>query len=176
MALSNYTRSQGRHNGGIRTIGLIDQREIASATIADATYTAITFSEGCCFSRYEFREDEAEYKETLSVSNGALVVAHELKFLLDKMGEACSQAISTLAEAAENGLVAIVLTTNGDSFIVGHSAEFGKERPLRFISATGTTGKQLSESTGEVITLRSQDVSKAKPYTGDFDTLFVAAS
>ena len=59
--------------------------------------------------------------------------------------------------------------------MVGYSVEFEKERPLRLVSANGTTGKQLAEGTNEVITLRSQDVSKAKPFFGDMETLFSAA-
>ena len=150
---------------------------MAEVTYASAEkgYSAIRLDEDCYFSKYEFREDEAEYRETVSVVNGAQVVTHELIFTLDKMGNDSSPAITSIADAARNGLIALLTTPNGDSFLVGYSVEFEKERPLRLVSANGTTGKQLAEGTNEVITLRSQDVSKAKPFFGDMETLFSAA-
>lgn len=171
MSLSNYARSRSRRNGGIRLIGLVEQSDVAEVTYASAEkgYSAIRLDEDCYFSKYEFREDEAEYRETVSV------VTHELIFTLDKMGNDSSPAITSIADAARNGLIALLTTPNGDSFLVGYSVEFEKERPLRLVSANGTTGKQLAEGTNEVITLRSQDVSKAKPFFGDMETLFSAA-
>ena len=177
MALSNYVRTRSRKNGGIRMLGLIERSEVATITSQGSTteFTAITFEEGCCFSKYEFREDEAVYKESVSVSNGARVVTHELSFLLDKMGSESSVAVSAIAEAADEGLIAIVQTMNGDTFLVGYSQEFGKERPLRLASSDVTTGKQLSDGTSEVVTLTSTDVSKAKIFAGELDSLFVPA-
>ena len=177
MSLSNYARSRSRRNGGIRLIGLVEQSDVAEVTYASAEkgYSAIRLDEDCYFSKYEFREDEAEYRETVSVVNGAQVVTHELIFTLDKMGNDSSPAITSIADAARNGLIALLTTPNGDSFLVGYSVEFENERPLRLVSANGTTGKQLAEGTNEVITLRSQDVSKAKPFFGDMETLFSAA-
>ena len=163
MSLSNYARSRSRRNGGIRLIGLVEQSDVAEVTYASAEkgYSAIRLDEDCYFSKYEFREDEAEYRELI--------------FTLDKMGNDSSPAITSIADAARNGLIALLTTPNGDSFLVGYSVEFEKERPLRLVSANGTTGKQLAEGTNEVITLRSQDVSKAKPFFGDMETLFSAA-
>ena len=177
MALTNYVRTRSRKNGGIRMLGLIDRSEVAGiSSLGSMTeFTSVTFEEGCCFSKYEFREDEAVYKETVSVSNGARIVTHELSFLLDKMGSECSAAVSAIAEAADEGLIAVVQTMNGDTFLVGYSQEFGKERPLRLVSADGTSGKQLSDGTSEVVTLRCTDVAKAKIYTGDIDSLFTTA-
>ena len=170
MSLSNYARSRSRRNGGIRLIGLVEQSDVAEVTYASAEkgYSAIRLDEDCYFSKYE-------YRETVSVVNGAQVVTHELIFTLDKMGNDSSPAITSIADAARNGLIALLTTPNGDSFLVGYSVEFEKERPLRLVSANGTTGKQLAEGTNEVITLRSQDVSKAKPFFGDMETLFSAA-
>ena len=135
MSLSNYARSRSRRNGGIRLIGLVEQSDVAEVTYASAEkgYSAIRLD--------EFWEDEAEYRETVSVVNGAQVVTHELIFTLDKMGNDSSPAITSIADAARNGLIALLTTPNGDSFLVGYSVEFEKERPLRLVSANGTTGK-----------------------------------
>ncbi|MDD3108915.1 MAG: hypothetical protein PHV49_06900 [Alistipes sp.] len=174
MSLTSYTRSSGRKNGGIRTIGLIDQSELVSATYssADQGYSEITLSEACYFAKYEFREDEAEYKESVSVNHDARVVTHELSFILDKMGNDAAQALTDLLNAHNSGIIALITTTNGDSFLVGYSPEFLKERPLRIDTVNGTTGKQLGDNTREIVTLKSQDVTKARPFLGEFSTLF----
>lgn len=178
MPLSNYTRSLSRKNGGIRLLGLIDQSELASATYtaADGGYSAITLDDACFFAKYEFREDEAEYKESVSIVNGARIVNHELTFLLDKMGNDTTKAITNILDVAQNGLIAIIRTMNGDSFLIGYSTEFLKERPLRVAAVNGTTGKLLAEGTNEIITLRCQDVAKAKPFTGELESLFASTT
>ena len=174
MSLTNYTKSKSRRNGGIRMLGLIDRNEVVSATYSPAEkgYTSITLDEDCFFAKFEFREDEAEYKEEVLFSNGAWSVTHELRFTLDKMGNDCGPAVSALTNASHNGMIAIVVTTNGDTFLVGYSPEFGKERPLRLLSAGGTTGQRLSDGTREIVVLQSQDVSKASPLFDDPNQLF----
>ena len=57
--------------------------------------------------------------------------------------------------------------------LLGYSQEFGKERPLRIASAQATTGRLLSETTSETVTLRSEDVSKARPLLDDLNNLFL---
>lgn len=169
MALSGYTKSAGRKNGGIRILALINQSDVLGATyhLRSQGYTEIRLREGCRFSVYEFPEDQAEYIEQVSFSQGALVVRHELRFMLEKMGDEISPIISELNQSSLTGLIGIVVTPNGDSFVVGYSEEFRAEQPLRVRSITGRTGKGLSDPTYELITLGSEDVSKAKPYKGN---------
>ena len=132
MTLVNFTKKHRRRNGGIRLLGLIDQREVVSATYSelDKGFTELTLDEGASLSKFEFLEDGAEYRETIAAKDGAPTVAH------------------------------------------GYSQEFGKERPLRIASAQATTGRLLSETTSETVTLRSEDVSKARPLLDDLNNLF----
>ena len=174
MSLSNYARSRSRRNGGIRLIGLVEQSDVAEVTYASAEkgYSAIRLDEDCYFSKYEFREDEAEYKETISLSNHSPIVTHELTFMLDKMGYEASASVESMLSMTLGGLVALVRTTNDEIFRVGYSLLFEKERPLRIASVTATTGKQLRDETTETITLRSVDTNMALPFVGDIDALF----
>ena len=43
---------------------------------------------------------------------------------------------------------------------------------MRIASAQATTGRLLSETTSETVTLRSEDVSKARPLLDDLNNLF----
>jgi len=123
MTLVNFTKKHRRRNGGIRLLGLIDQREVVSATYSE-----------------------------LDADTAA--------------------AIEAIIEASRSGLIAVVVTINGDALLLGYSQEFGKERPLRIASAQATTGRLLSETTSETVTLRSEDVSKARPLLDDLNNLF----
>lgn len=64
MTLVNFTKKHRRRNGGIRLLGLIDQREVVSATYSelDKGFTELTLDEGASLSKFEFLEDGAEYR------------------------------------------------------------------------------------------------------------------
>ena len=173
MTLVNFTKKHRRRNGGIRLLGLIDQREVVSATYSelDKGFTELTLDEGASLSKFEFLEDGAEYRETIAAKDGAPTVAHELTFTLERMDADTAAAIEAIIEASRSGLIAVVVTINGDALLLGYSQEFGKERPLRIASAQATTGRLLSETTSETVTLRSEDVSKARPLLDDLNNL-----
>lgn len=174
MALSGYVKTDGRRNGGIRMLGLFRKNDVAEFeySVPENVYTGITPVQGAKIAVYEFREDEAEFKEEMSLPNGSPVVVHELRFFIEKMGEQAFRSVYELAQASDSGFVAVVVTYNGEAFLLGHSFEFGSERPLRLHSVTGTTGKKLKDLTGELVSLRSEDVTKARPYMGDVNELF----
>ena len=174
MTLVNFTKKHRRRNGGIRLLGLIDQREVVSATYSelDKGFTELTLDEGASLSKFEFLEDGAEYRETIAAKDGAPTVAHELTFTLERMDADTATAIEAIIEASRSGLIAVVVTINGDALLLGYSQEFGKERPLRSASALATTVRLLSETASGTVTLRSEDVSKARPLLDDLNNLF----
>ena len=73
MTLVNFTKKHRRRNGGIRLLGLIDQREVVSATYSelDKGFTELTLDEGASLSKFEFLEDGAEYRETIAAKDGS---------------------------------------------------------------------------------------------------------
>lgn len=117
MTLVNFTKKHRRRNGGIRLLGLIDQREVVSATYSelDKGFTELTLDEGASLSKFEFLEDGAEYRETIAAKDGAPTVAHELTFTLERMDADTAAAIEAIIEASRSGLIAVVVTINGDA-------------------------------------------------------------
>ena len=174
MTLVNFTKKHRRRNGGIRLLGLIDQREVVSATYSelDKGFTELTLDEGASLSKFEFLEDGAEYRETIAAKDGAPTVAPRLTFPLGRLAAATPAAVAAILAASRRGLIAVVVPLTGDALLLGYSQEFGKERPLRIASAQATTGRLLSETTSETVTLRSEDVSKARPLLDDLNNLF----
>ena len=102
MTLVNFTKKHRRRNGGIRLLGLIDQREVVSATYSelDKGFTELTLDEGASLSKFEFLEDGAEYRETIAAKDGAPTVAHELTFTLERMDADTAAAIEAIIEAS----------------------------------------------------------------------------
>lgn len=88
MALIGYQRKAERKNGGIRTLGLIAASDVTSVSYSeeDRALFELTLAAEKKFTKYEFREDEAEYSENISLVHHSPVVTHELRFVLDKMG------------------------------------------------------------------------------------------
>ena len=120
MTLVNFTKKHRRRNGGIRLLGLIDQREVVSATYSelDKGFTELTLDEGASLSKFEFLEDGAEYRETIAAKDGAPTVAHELTFTLERMDADTAAAIEAIIEASRSGLIAVVVTINGDALLL----------------------------------------------------------
>ena len=174
MALIGYQRKAERKNGGIRTLGLIAASDVTSVSYSeeDRALFELTLAAEKKFTKYEFREDEAEYSENISLVHHSPVVTHELRFVLDKMGSDSIAALDSILSLSEEGLIAVVRTMNDDIFLVGYSPRFDKERPLRVESVTSTTGKQLREETTATVVLQSIDTDLALPFIDDFDTLF----
>ena len=163
MALTGYKRSCGKRSGGIRSIALVEADKIQSVTKAPdgERFSAVELNDGASFVGYRFEEDQALYEETVSYDSGSLMVTHSLSMALGRMDAASRQAVEELIEASPCGIVAVVVTNNGDALLVGYSEKFGTERALHLDRSIGTTGRKLSDSTSESIVLVSTDTGKA---------------
>lgn len=174
MSLSGFTKLyNARRNGGIRWLALIQTSDLIKADYDGELggYTNISLHQGQHFSTYEFREDEAEYRENVEIIQGSVVVQHELKFLLDKMGDIPTSVVSELLQKSYQGFIAIVRTNSNETFLVGYSPDFGKERPLHIVQTASTSGKRFTDPSSESVTMQSTDTSKARPLYMKVDNL-----
>ena len=154
--LTGYTKVCKKTSGGVLTIGLIEKENFKGATLdADSdAYSAITLAAQSAFSKYEFLEDEAEFKEDTKRENGSVVITKSLVFKLPTMNAASRKAVQEIIDASYCGLV---------------------ERPLRISQSTGTTGKKFSDANGDEVSLTCDHTEKSRIYSGDTDALFTAA-
>lgn len=163
MALGGYEKIAGKRTGGIRSIAMIAATDILDVEFGDIpeTYTGITVKPGKEFSTYEFKEGKACFAEELSVSAGVTRVWHEVTFTLERPESASAKAVMELAGTSADGIIAVVTTNSNVSFLVGYSARFAAEQPLRLTKALMTSGNRPAEDITETITLVSQDGCKA---------------
>lgn len=177
MALTGYKKTCGKQSGGVRSLFLIEKDKIKSFTqeAAEKAYSAVTLVADAAFARYEFKEDETEFKETTKVENGSVMVTQELSFLLPKMSKESRTAVEELADISPCGLVGVVVDNMGNARVLGYNEEQKDARPLRLSQAEGTTGKALSDATGETVTLACDTTEKAYLFTGDTEALTAPA-
>lgn len=168
MALTGFLKTCSRRCGGVRAITLGQADQFSSITYDQSTqsYSNIRFSSQTMQS-YEFQEDCASFVETSTLTEGSCQVEHRLSFALGKMDNTTRNAVDELIDASYGGLVAIVTTNNGDSFLVGLSEEFGPTRPLRMVKCAASTGEKPKDAIAMEVTLQSTDMAFARSYNYD---------
>ena len=168
-----------RASGGVLTIGLIEKENFKGATLdADSdAYSGDHARRSVCIQQVQSSlEDEAEFKEDTKRENGSVVITKSLVFKLPTMNAASRKSrAGEIIDASYCGLVAVVITPNGDAFVVGYGEDVKLERPLRISQSTGTTGKKFSDANGDEVTLTCDHTEKSRIYSGDTDALFTAA-
>lgn len=174
MSLTGITRSCKKRRAGVYQIAIIEAPNVTGATVdptSPYSYSAIDRETGTKFSLYEFQEDLAEYTESVD-ENG--MVTQSVIFKTQDMNEESQGALQELLDKSACGFVGAVKKPNGEIFVAGYTEEWKGTRPLRYNASTGSTGRALSDETGDEVTLVSSNTEKARMYTGDFDALLVA--
>lgn len=143
---------------------------------ANAVETALFSNEGCEISlvgtpiEVELIDDESHYEEELENKNGITRLSHRLCLTANRK---CAEAWldkEFLELAAIDGVVAVVTLNDGRTLIVGYSAHFEAEQPLRLHSLTSTSGSKLNDTPWVELQLRSYDTAFSAEiiYTNNF--------
>lgn len=174
MSLTGFIKVCTKSNGGILTIGLIEKSAFVGATL-DATsdnYSAITVAASKKFLKYEFQEDEAEFKEDSKFENNSAAVTKYVIFKIPNMNAESRKAVQEIIDASYCGMIAIVTTPSGETFLVGYGEDVKAERPLRLSQSSGTTGKKMTDARGEEVTLSCEHTEKSRLFTGETAPLY----
>lgn len=173
--LTGFKKTCYKSSGGVLTIFLAEREKFKSATLdaESEAYSAITMETGGIFVKYEFAEDEAEFKEELKYENGSVSVVKSIIFKIPNMNGTSRKAVSEIADASFCGMVSVVKTPNQEAFVVGYGEDVKLERPLRISQSSGTTGKKMGDARGEEVTLTCEHSEKSRLFTGDVDALLV---
>lgn len=172
--ITGFKKVCGKNNGGVLTIGLIEAENFTGATVDSASngYSALTLASQKYFKKYEFMEDEAEFKEDTKFENGSASVTKSIIFKIPGMNGESGKAVQEIIDASYCGLIAVVTTPAGKTFLVGYGEDVKKERPLKLTQSAGTTGKKLTDAHGEEITIACEHTEKSRVYSGDLEDLF----
>ncbi len=174
MALTGYSKSCGKKSSGVRSLYLNESKNVTAHTldVADGRkYTAVTYAAGKSFKKYDFDQDQCEFKETATMENGSFMNTAEIIFRLGKMDPVVSKAIMEMVDASYCGMEGVVIDNSGNQWYVGYNEDQKGERPLRFGGSEGTTGKALNDESGDTVTLTCVTTEKAYTYTGTVTAL-----
>lgn len=166
MGLVGYERGSLDAAGGVKEVWLVPVGDVASCEY-DATageYSGIVLRDGAAFTRYVFAEDTASYRQRASGIAPLASVVHELSLTFHGAGRRVSEAVAELA--AQEGIVALVRSMEGEVCLVGWSPEFEEECPLQLSEVNDTTGSKYDDNPCVEVMLSSEDVSFSKPFTG----------
>jgi pectate lyase len=153
---------------------LANANEVTSVTTnASGAATAITMSSGATFYQYDFRDESAQFTETVTVDDTTRAVSVEQTFtmiwpcrnmtdrnlIMDMAGQAC-------------GMVAVHMEETGVYWIWGHTGT-GSRKRVRVQTVEGDSGAALSDANAETITLACVASTKAVELA-DGDTVMAA--
>ena len=129
----------------------------------DAVETALFSSEGCevrlANSPIEVLlvDDSSRYEEEATCREGVALVTHRLLLVADRCSAQPWLDEEFLERAAEEGVVAVVKLCDGRTLLVGYSARFGNEQPLRLDSLISSSGDGVHDTPRVTLQLRSYD-------------------
>lgn len=106
-------------------------------------------------------EDRSSFDETFSFEEGVVAVKHTLRLVADRnLGGAWLEA-EFRREAVQRGLCALVTLNDGRQLLVGYSARFGVQQPLRISQIETSSGQAPSDQPTVTLQLESIDTSAA---------------
>lgn len=171
--LTGFSKKCGRVRAGVVQLLLIQTPDFTDATFDTSdpdAVAAVSFAKDSRFTPYEFSEDECQFEENFKTENGIHVVEQKITFKMPGMTPETRKAVQEISDASYCGLIGAVIRPDGN-LIVGYDKDFGKNRPLKLDTTTGTTGKALTDSAGEEVVLARTSTMKAPYYVGDVSAL-----
>lgn len=163
---AGYTKVCEARSGGLVEIYFANVDDVTSFTLTTDQYSAVTMEVAKVFYKYEFEQDTAELRENGTRENGSTQYTHELEFLIAKLSTDARKAIQALFDCSPCGLIAIAKDNNGKMWVLGYSESFLKERPLKALTDTTTSGVALTDQNGSTVVMQSIDAHKAIEFTG----------
>lgn len=147
-------RSMHKPIGGVESVALYP---------ADAVDVALFSSCGCEVSFFdtpievELLDDSSVYEEKTESRCGVIKVTHRLTLVADRDEAEGWLSNEFLERASLEGVVATVKLCDGRRLLVGYSANFRDEQPLRLESVVCSSGSSLHDRPTTTLLLVSQD-------------------
>lgn len=137
--------------------------ESCSLYATDAVATTLFSGSGCSVKlsaeplTVELLDDASLYEEEVSIDTGGRRVKHTLTLVADRTEAEAWLDEEFVERVASEGVVATVKLCDGRELLVGYSAHFAEEQPLRLASLNVTSGRKLLDTPQVVLTLVSHD-------------------
>ena len=112
--ITTITKGCDNNTGGIQTIYINDQSEVATVTVNDANWEVTAMTTTASFVPFEFKRNTGMYTEDLAsdLINGSSFVTATITLMFHRREAAKSRSIKILGEG-QRDLAVIVLDANG---------------------------------------------------------------
>lgn len=163
MELSGFESRESKTVGGVSKIELVGVGSIEKVVLSPQKELCreVRLKEGAGFVRYSFREDQATYTQKSVSHQPVVLVEHTLWMFLERVDSDSIRAVRELAEASQEGLLALVTLATGERLLVGYSRHLGCEQPLRVVKMESESGESPKERSGVRVVLSSVDCAGA---------------
>lgn len=142
--------------GGVESVALYPTNAVESVLFS---------SRGCEVSfvadpiDVELLENSSYYEEKLTCKNGTAKITHRVVITAEREWADRWLSNKFLERASMEGLVAKVKLCDGRNLLVGYSAHFGDEQPLRLESLLYNSGRTPHDRPTVTLTLLSHDTA-----------------
>ena len=140
--------------GGVESATLYPADAVEMALFSDDGCEVELSGEGLCV---PLLDDGSHYEERAECKGGIHKVAHALHLVADRAsGDEWFDA-DFLERASVDGVVAVITLYDGRRLLLGYSAHFGGEQPLRLESLESSSGESLHDIPTATLRLVSYD-------------------
>ena len=163
MKPSSQTTSHRKPVGGVRSVELFAANNVAVARFsADATQcNKLIFIDPSAVMSCSLLEDCSSFDEKFTFEEGVAAVQHTLRLAADRNLAGAWLEPEFQREAAQRGICALVMLNDGRQLLVGYSARFGAQQPLRVVQIEISSGCKLSDAPTIILQLEGFDTSAA---------------
>ena len=174
IMLTGHTRQCGQKVGGVKEIHVAKRTELkrfvkATSGNSWASYEKADGVTTDIFKKYEFKKEEATFLPVLSRANGASVVTNTVTIYMDKLSQVSRDAVQNLSDESDCGLIVIVVTNEGDKWVLGYDSRFGSTYFVELAESNGDAGKAFEDAQGFTTTLSNKSIELPCSYTGEIN-------
>lgn len=160
VIVEGYTLDCRQGAGGVANIYLTEFANLSQSgtTASSGVVTAIAVTSGKKFWSFEVDMEDAEFKETptVSIENGTTFYLQELTFSVYKWTAKNRNIVRLLTQ---NRLAVVVKSVDGTYYLAGQT------RAMHLTAAPTTTGKASGDKNGYTITLTGKEPEPANTFT-----------
>lgn len=164
-----YVDKCAKTYAGVKAIYIVRQSELQTMQYnsVDDCFDSATLTAGISWDKYVFKENGAEFIQTMAYKNGLITVEKRVELTVNGTTSSINSIIDKITETAVDGIIAIIETFDGEKLVAGYSHALEKSMPLRIEHASLTTGQTLKiGSSATKITLKCYDTRTAREFKG----------
>lgn len=148
--------------GGLCAVTLTPATNLRGVSAAADGSVEVNFGDDALLVHLPLAEQRSSYTETLDTQAATARVRHTLTPVVDREAAREYFTPAFVRVATTEGVVAVVSAASGERLLVGWSARFGAEQPLRLAAIENASGTEPLDGTPVTLAFESEDTQAAR--------------